>query len=167
MTGACFTWLYPVLLFDSHVSFGSDFHKRFCGWCWRMTLVNNPLAVVGWVSANTIKDTTWKVTEVSLPFRELPQPYCGRSSGQELVCVCWLLLGFSVIVWNSDCIKFPLLLLHILGFHSSPAFAGVFFDRISFHLPHFYFRVSLPEQLTSLDSQLTDFIQAVAAAFCF
>lgn len=59
-------WI-QLLLFDSHVSFGSRFHKHFCGRCWRMTLVNSPLAVVGCVPANAIKDTTWKVAVVSLP----------------------------------------------------------------------------------------------------
>lgn len=166
MTGVCFTWLYsaPSVWFPCLLWQG--FPQFFCGWCQRMTLVNSPLAAVGWVPTDTMKDTTWKVTEVPLSFLELLQPYCVVSSSRETGLFA---LSFSAALWASGVptvLSFPFLLIHILGFSSTPDSVGVFLIE-----SHFIFVISVSvfhsPNNQSWSSRFIYFIQAVAATFCF
>lgn len=171
------TWLGCVLhgysqplLSGSHVSFGRNFSSRVWGRCWRMPLVNSPLAIVGCPRKYHAEDILKSCCGVPTSPRVEPRAdlrdhdlshISGVSSGLGLLCFPWLLLGFS-----GPERRITLSSLSVLGLSLQPWFCWNHFWQSLISSFLFLFNFMLPEILTSLEvSNILIFTHPAASTF--
>lgn len=174
------TWLGCVLhgytqplLSGSHVSFGRNFSSHVWGRCWRMPLVNSPLAIVGCLleyhEEDILKSCCGVPTSPRVePRADLRDPdlshTSGVSSGLGLLCFPWLLLGFSGPDHSSCWIT--LSWLSVLGLSLQLWFCWNHFWQSFISSSLFLFNFMLPESLTSLEvSNVLIFTHPAASTF--
>lgn len=142
MTRACFTWRlvpsvwFPCMFWLEFLQvflweiLENDFGKQPLGCCW-------PCPWKYHKGCNLKSCCGFLVPPRTDPKSDLWEPdlshTCGMSSGLELLCICWLLLGSSGPEQSSGCS--PLSPLHVWGFPPEPWCCWSNFWGLLFYLP--------------------------------